>query len=455
MFTAEKYTARCKDAPLWAVGLRTVQRRHRDVLEPMVKSSFDLSEENLSKYPSGWDFYLEMPLSSLSNGESPVFLVGKLPPRKMRLEDGRIVSAPMNATKNTVDHSKMPKGSELIAPVIGEMNGCFVVKFFSHLQTQRTQNTEIAAHMMFSCLSRGKEMQINGKAPQEAALFVYDRTPPILAHGVLYELNRTDIGDIRAHVETDGWPYIVMPYIHGRDLLETFPLSSELSQLTESALFLGNYLRHLHQFEVGRAPKPSVNPLYEHGWRGFEKWLVKQRRIVTRDRPINSEVLTPEMHFKLDDYLPRDVRVLSDWYRKNFNLPEPRLIHNDLNEEHLLLVDQKPYAVLDFGDCRMGDPQYEWVAVFISGFRCNKQLLITALLAYYQLDSFETLTLKIGGWTRFSKTMMAYTLLHEQDAMRSVYNRRPELRLLDDFTKIQHELWDLSIPQPDSTTQHQ
>jgi aminoglycoside phosphotransferase (APT) family kinase protein len=337
-------------------------------------------------------------------------------------------------------------------PPLGAPNGAFVIKFFSHLQKLRTQDTEIAAHMMFSFLARGKELVLSAVAPQESAEFVHAHTPSIITHGRLYDLKRSDIRDVAHVAEENGWPYIIMPFIHGQDLLETFPketVSPTLSEFDESAVFLGKYLRHLHQFEVPLATKPNVNPLYNNGWRGFEKWLVKQRRVITRGRPIDPESLPPCLFYAIDDYLPRDVRDLVDWYKDHHNLERPRLLHNDLNEEHLFLLDKKPYAVIDFGDCRLGDPQYDWVAVFISAFRCNKRLLIKALYEYYQIDSFEILAEKVGGWKRFTYTMMSYSLLHEQDAMRSAYNRRPELREIKDMYILADQLWNLSIPDPE------
>jgi len=372
----------------------------------------------------------------------------------MRLVDGSVVDAPLMGTSLGVDLEKMPAGAMIVRPALGEPNGTFVVKFFSHLQTHRSQNTEIAAHMMFSCIARGKELRLNGTAPKEAAEFVYHHTPPILAHGALYESNHSDISDIRAFVEPDGWPYIVMPFIHGWDLAESFPYETcdthLLPALHTAAEFLGTYLRALHQFQVGLALKPNVNPLYNRGWRGFETWLLKQRRLVTKDRPVVVDSISVNMKAKLDDYLPRDVRKLTEWYKDFHGLEQPRLLHGDLNEENLLLLGHEPCAVIDFGDCMMGDPQYEWIPILISSFRCKKRLLITALMHYYQCNSLQEIETKVGGWKRYAYTMMCYTLLHEQDAMRTVYGMRPELVAIDNFEQLADEVWNLSIEQKES-----
>ena len=417
-------------------------------------SFFPSSTSSDRSYPDDWDFYLEMPISSLSNGESPVFLVGPKPLLKMRLLDGSVRDAPLLGDLSGVDESLVPEGAVIVRPELGEPNGAFVVKFFSHLQKKRSQNTEIAAHMMFSCLARGKELRLSGTAPRDAAEFVHEHTPMILAHGALYELRHGDISDIEAWVEPGAWPYIVMPYIHGWDLEQTFPydeaadlLPLRLPELTSSAEFLGKYLRSLHQFEVGIATKPNVNPLYNRGWRGFETWLVKRRRIVTRDRPIAPDSINAHLKRIADDYLPRDVRILTEWYKNKHGLENPRLLHGDLNEEHLLLIDRQPYAVIDYGDCFLGDPQYEWIPVLISSFRCKKHLLITALQHYYQCQTLDEIEQQVGGWSRFSYNMMCYTLLAQQDAMRTVYGMRPELIPFDNFESLANEIWNLSIDQ--------
>lgn len=448
VITAESYHSHCKEAPIWNVAIRTILRRHRDLLEPLLRPSWEPSARDASRCPEGFDPYLEIPYSSLSNGESPIFLIGRRPVRKLRLADGTEVDAPL-MEDGEVDYSKIPEGAILVRPAFGAMNGAVVVKFCAQSQSKMAHHSEIAVHMMFSCISKGKELHIVGGGPKSAADYLFENTPSLLAHDTLYDLKRSDVKDYEAYAEPSGWPYLIMPFIHGKDMLETVPRSAsrDFHELDETAIFLGRYLRNLHQFEVPIATKENYSPLYNNGWRGWEQWIIKQRRHVVYTRPIDPDGITPHLRSQLDDYLPRDIRVCVEWYRETFGLDHPRLLHNDLNEENVFLLDKKPYAILDFGDCRLGDPQYDWIAVFVSCMRCCKRLLISSLMEYYQVDSLQNLEPKVGGWKRFTYNMMCYTLIHEQDAMCSVYNKRPSLRRLDNIEAIADELWNLSIPQ--------
>lgn len=430
--------------------MRTILRRHRDLLEPLLKPSWEVSAKNASEYPEDFDPYLEIPFTALSNGESPIFLIGRRPVRNLRLADGTSTAAPVDPETGDVDYAAIPQGAELDAPKFGTPSGAVVLKFCARNQDSMAHHCEIAAHMMFSCISKGKELHIVGGGPKEAADYLYEHTPSLLVHDILYDLKRTDVSDYADYAEPGGWPYLIMPYVLGKDLLESFPpetASSELIELTDSAIFLGRYLRELHKFEVPISTKNDYSPLYSNGWRGWEKWIIKQRRVVVRDRPLDPESINAFVRSQLDDYLPRDMRVLSDWYRNTFALDMPRLLHNDLNEENVFLLDKEPYAILDYGDCRVGDPQYDWIAVFVSCLRCSKKLLLPALLEYHQVDSIGNLEQKVGGWKRFTYTMMCYTLIHEQDAMASVYHKRPSLRRFNTLDEIADELWNLSVPQ--------
>lgn len=448
--TADSYSHHGKEAPLWAVAVRTVLRRHRDLLEPLLLPFADTSPSAVAKHPPGWDFYLEIPFKSMSNGENPVFLIGKLPRRQMRLTDGTIADAPTLPESSDVDYANLPTGAQLVPIEAESPSGALVLKFFSASQSSTSHHCEIAAHMMFTCLAKDRPLPFNATAPKESAEYIFNHTPKILVHDRLYDFKHRDVRDYKPYAEPRGWPYLIMPFVHGQDLNQLFPhktSSAELHELDGSAKYLGRYLQHLHQFQVGTSLKKSYNPLYQRGWRTFESWLVKQRRVAVHDRPIDHESTLPHLRSQLDDYLPRDVRTLIEWYRETFDLTLPRLLHNDLNEENLFLLDGKPSAILDFGDCGLGDPQYDWVAVFVSSLRCCKRLLTTALMEYYQLSSFDELTQKVGGWKRFTYTMMCYGLLHEQDAMRSVYYRRPSLRNIHTLEALADEIWNLSIPQ--------
>jgi aminoglycoside phosphotransferase (APT) family kinase protein len=272
---------------------------------------------------------------------------------------------------------------------------------------------------------------------------VYRHTPSILVHDRLYDPSHSDTSDFNPHVKALVWPYLIQPFVHGEDLSKTFPEGSSPSILAETAVFLGKYLRHLHQIELGVSPQAQSNPLYEGNWKGFEKFLIKRRQTVTKRRPIASFGLSYKLQLELDDYIPRDVRSLCEPSQESFQLTSPRLLHGDMNENNVYLLDGKPYAVIDFGDCRMGDPHYDFVSVFVSSLRCHKGLLILCLQEYYQVEDFDELTEKVGGWQSFARIMMGYTLLHEQEMMRTVFHNRPDLRNIDQLELLEQALWNL------------
>jgi len=58
-----------------------------------------------------------------------------------------------------------------------------------------------------------------------------------------------------------------------------------------------------------------------------------------------------------------------------------------------------------------------------------------ALMKAYGIERFDR--------ESFSYRAMCYTILHEQDALRSVYFNRPEWRDLQDMKELEKNLWDL------------
>lgn len=192
---------------------------------------------------------------------------------------------------------------------------------------------------------------------------------------------------------------------------------------------------------VGVPPIQKPNPLYNGGWSGFSKMLIKRRRVASKN---GSELLSSELRHQIDDYLPRDVRKLFTWYQEYFQLDHPRLLHGDLNDDNIFIRDGSTYAVIDFGDCLLGDPQYDWVTLFVSPLRCHKSLLVASLLEYFNARNFDHLTSIVGGWDRYSYTMMCYSLLHEQDAIRTAFHYRPELKNHTTLQQLAKDMWDLS-----------
>lgn len=345
-----------------------------------------------------------------------------------------------NASKVS-NNAKQESNEVLKSRAYVEDSCAIVVKFFVPSRGHMSQDTERAAHMMIEHLSKGSSMLLPGFAPQNAAKFVSEHTPPILAVGQLYDPHQRDVRDFKKYVEGNRWPYLIQPYIHGQSMQQHFPSDCDPFVMIESAEFLGKYLKNLHQIMVGVPPLQKPNPLYNGGWAGFTKTLIKRRRAASQN---GSEALSSALQQQIDDYLPRDVRKLFTWYQESFKLDHPRLLHGDLNDENVFIRDGKPCTVIDFGDCLLGDPQYDWVPLFVSCLRCHKSLLITFFMEYYNARNFDHLSSIVGGWDRFTYTMMCYSLLHEQDALRTAFYHRPELKNHTSLRQLAKDLWDLS-----------
>lgn len=82
----------------------------------------------------------------------------------------------------------------------------------------------------------------------------------------------------------------------------------------------------------------------------------------------------------------------------------------------------------------MGDFLWELVPLHIAVFHCDKKLLWEFLQSY--------------GYNKYNaqsaRLMMIYTLLHPCDAMRTVYQWKPEFRKIKDFESMTKIMWDLS-----------
>jgi len=93
-----------------------------------------------------------------------------------------------------------------------------------------------------------------------------------------------------------------------------------------------------------------------------------------------------------------------------------------------------PSAIVDFGDAMVGDPIYDIVALHLSVFRCDSVLL------HYFLQSYGW-EFSHNGWDMFAYKAMCYTLMHKEDAIRTVISFHPEWQTITSLTELANAIW--------------
>jgi len=137
----------------------------------------------------------------------------------------------------------------------------------------------------------------------------------------------------------------------------------------------------------------------------------------------------------LDSYLPNKPDSL-------YNKEEKAVfLHGDITNDHIICnfplhendpVIFQPVSIIDYGDSRSGDRIYELMPIHIDVFRCDSQLTMSLMKAY-GIENFDQET--------FSYRAMCYTILHQQDALRSVFKHHPEWIDIQDLKELEKNLW--------------
>ncbi len=229
--------------------------------------------------------------------------------------------------------------------------------------------------------------------------------PPLIAHGELFP------GD-------GGWPYpyLVSQVIPGAPLAE-LPDDAWRQNSAAIAAYLGNLMRRLHSLPVDGLT--SLMPT----WDRFAAFVGNQRQQYTLggfEPPRALDRLRDGCTSMLDDLV-------------DFSRP-PCLLHADITRDHVLgrLEGEgwQPTGIIDFGDGRIGDPVYEFVALHLDVFRGDKRLLKIALDAYGDTPP------------DFVRRATALTLLHEFDVLFGVPF---DLECVPDIETFGAQLWDITL----------
>jgi hygromycin-B 7''-O-kinase len=186
------------------------------------------------------------------------------------------------------------------------------------------------------------------------------------------------------------WSYLAMQFCAGHPLDELQP---ELTRqaLLEMAAQTGRIVRRLHA--VAREPLAAIDK--------GETWdaLVQRRRRQVLPELIDRRLIAPHVAGELE-------AVLDDALVASRTVPHV-VVHGDLNAEHLLLEEAGRWivsALIDFGDARIGVPDYEWMPLWLG--LCNRDVAV--LQAF--LEAYDP-ALSVDD--RLGRRIAAWTLLHD------------------------------------------
>ncbi len=234
-------------------------------------------------------------------------------------------------------------------------------------------------------------------------------TPHVIAHGTI--------------ATTQEWPYIVMTRLPGLRLGEVWPhvpLANRLAIMHH----LAEMVQTLHAVPTGRVTTMDIQ---QEAWVAF---VERQMAGAAAHHQRNSS-LPKHLLAQLPGYLADALPLFPSDFR-------PTIINCDLTCDHVLLTEQDGHwhitGLIDFGDVQVGHVDYEWVALHLSLLDADRDLLRAFLCTY--------------GWEqvvdeRFSRRMMAYSLLHLFSDMRPFVGRLGGPERVQRIEELETALWRL------------
>jgi hygromycin-B 7''-O-kinase len=217
-----------------------------------------------------------------------------------------------------------------------------------------------------------------------------------------------------------NWPYLIASFIPDSSLGEAeTPVAYE--DRAEIAKYVGTALRHLQVLPIERSELKRNWANFLHFLRHqYDECISNHRRWAT---------LPSRLIKQIPDYLLPPDQLID-------TASTPLLLHCDLNEDHLLGEFEngrwKPTGIIDFGDAKIGDPHYEWVAVHIGLFHCDKRLLKACL------ESYDPAHLP----DEFARRMMTFTLLHEFNVLETVFEDIPSVKEVSSLEEFAEIVWE-------------
>lgn len=217
------------------------------------------------------------------------------------------------------------------------------------------------------------------------------------------------------------WNYLIFEFIPGCSIGEVY---TRISQQDRVALaeWLGRLASELHKLPV---PSP-VSRLYPGSRSGYKRLL--QTWFAAR-KSQDDLGLPPHLAQQCE-------RFLQDSAHLHSTDSSLHLIHADLTRDHILGDSVngvwQPRALIDFGDCMVGDLYYELSALHLDLFDCDMRLL-EAFLKVYGSD------LLADG--RFPQRCLTAALQHQFNVLGVVFERHPQLNQTQSLNELAYQLW--------------
>jgi Ser/Thr protein kinase RdoA (MazF antagonist) len=255
--------------------------------------------------------------------------------------------------------------------------------------------------------------EVLSKVPQSC------KVPRVLYHGSLID-NRPAVDQYMM--------YVVTGYLHGVSFAEVFPSFSRQEQM-KFAYDFGVVIGKIHHIP------PSSFEL--QSWQTFIKNIYNTVEDRLRKKGVPQHLLQ-----QLPHYLPSDI---SNFYASG----DVVFMHCDFHRDHVFLEKSEMgweiSALLDWGDCRFGDPFYELATIHCDLFRCDLGLLKQFLAGYATESNFfqrpdfvyrSMVNLLLFEWNHW---------VHKTKP-KGIFYFHPEYRELSTFEELANAMWDTDRP---------
>lgn len=196
------------------------------------------------------------------------------------------------------------------------------------------------------------------------------------------------------------WPYVIMEYKKGlafRDIRDRMTKEHVIKLAGD----LGGVVKAFHSL-----PLKELSCFRSFSWLSF----IEQRRsdCVTElaKKELFSEKVLAEIDAMVTSFDPKDTELV--------------LINADLTEDHVLLEHDNDKweinSIIDVADAKIGEPEYEWIAVWFDLFRQDGECMEACLKSYNPNLTFDV---------HFRDKAFVYTFLHQfsVDLLETAMNR--------------------------------
>jgi hygromycin-B 7''-O-kinase len=293
------------------------------------------------------------------------------------------------------------------------------------------------------CRERGVVVaeEVTAGYPGTCAVFVVDGRivvkiyPPTLHRDYwrereVYRLLDGRLGRVLPAVLADGifsdqieWPYLILEFRPGRPIREVREVIPARNWVALAEEF-GELIRAVHDTPLVGLQHFDPRP---EAWQGFVRErqaavLAELRQKAGLPEGVLAEI--GELFAQGEPALPADFR--------------PCLVHGDLTEDHLLLVEAdgrwRISALIDWADAEVGAAAYEWPALWFDTWRQDEGMLRAFLHGYNPaLVVDESL----------AREAVAYTLLHRfgADMVAIGWRRRMGERPVVSLAELRRVLW--------------